>query len=59
MNDLFEAAKIAEKRAPGFCKRCIGKGWLLCERMYHGDRSDFWREPCPDCEGTGLCETTG
>jgi hypothetical protein len=35
------------------CKRCSGTGNVHCERMYHGERSDFWSEQCPDCQGTG------
>ena len=44
---------VTETSGPEFCERCIGKGWLLCERAYHGDRSDFWKETCPECHGTG------
>lgn len=50
--DLFAAARAAAKTGPEFCERCSGKGWLLCERAYHGDRSEFWKETCPECHGT-------
>jgi len=32
------------------CRRCRDRGYINCERMYHGDRSDFWTEACPDCK---------
>ncbi len=51
--DLFAQAREESRSGPEFCERCIGKGWLLCERAYHGDRSDFWKETCPECHGTG------
>ena len=51
--DLFAQAREQSRHGPEFCERCVGKGWLLCERAYHGDRSDFWKETCPECHGTG------
>ena len=52
-DDLFAEARATTRTGPEFCERCIGKGWLLCERAYHGERSEFWKETCPECHGTG------
>lgn len=35
------------RRAP--CQRCGGTRTIRCEMAYHGERSEFWDEPCPDC----------
>jgi len=51
--DLFAAARAEARSGPEFCERCSSKGWLLCERAYHGERSEFWKETCPDCHGSG------
>ena len=54
-DDLFAAARAESRTGPEFCERCSGKGWLLCERAYHGERSEFWKETCPECHGTRKC----
>ena len=52
-DDLFAQAREESRTGPEFCECCSGKGWLICERTYHGDRSDFWKETCPECHGSG------
>lgn len=38
------------------CRLCGGKGTRMMRIPPYWDENDLEERPCPDCDGTGLCE---